>query len=220
MIKTDAQLTQEVEQELASEPKLNATGIAINVDQGAVSLLGTLDTYAEKAIAESAAKRVNGVRAIALDLKVRLPESHVRTDSDIAVAVQNALSWDVLIPTTVTGKVEDGWITLEGPVTWNYQREAAELAVRNLVGVVGVFNSVTIKPEVSAAEVKEKIEAALERRTRASVQAIRVEVVGGKVTLTGHAGSWRAVEDAANAAWAAPGVTEVVDQVKMSMPSF
>jgi osmotically-inducible protein OsmY len=220
MIKTDAQLTQEVEQELASEPKLNATGIAINVDQGAVSLLGTLDTYAEKAIAESAAKRVNGVRAIALDLKVRLPESHVRTDSDIAVAVRNALSWDVLIPTTVTGKVEDGWITLEGPVTWNYQREAAELAVRNLVGVVGVFNSVTIKPEVSAAEVKEKIEAALERRTRASVQAIRVEVVGGKVTLTGHAGSWRAVEDAANAAWAAPGVTEVVDQVKMSMPSF
>jgi osmotically-inducible protein OsmY len=220
MIKTDAQLSQEVEQELASEPKLNASGIAINVDQGAVSLLGTIDTYAEKAISENAAKRVNGVRAIALDLEVRLPESHLRTDSDIAVAVQNALSWDVLIPTTVKGKVEDGWITLEGPVTWNYQREAAELAVRNLVGVVGVFNAITIKPEVSAAEVKEKIEAALERRTRASVQAIRVEVVGGKVTLTGHAGSWRAVEDAANAAWAAPGVTEVVDQVKMSMASF
>ena len=220
MIKTDAQVTQEVEQELASEPKLNASGIAIKVDQGAVSLLGTIDTYAEKAIAENAAKRVNGVRAIALDLEVRLPESHLRTDSDIAVAVQNALTWDVLLPTTVTGKVEDGWITLEGPVTWNYQREAAEQAVRNLVGVVGVFNSVTIKPEVSSAEVKEKIEAALERRARASVQAIRVEVAGGKVTLTGHAGSWRAVEDAANAAWATPGVTEVVDQVKMSMASF
>ena len=218
MIKTDAQISQEVEQELASEPKLNASGIAIKVDQGAVSLLGTIDTYAEKAIAENAAKRVNGVRAIALDHEVRLPESHLRTDSDIAVAVQNALTWDVLIPTTVTGKVEDGWITLEGPVTWNYQREAAEHAVRNLVGVVGVFNSVTIKPEVSAAEVKEKIEAALERRARASVLAIRVEVAGGKVTLTGHAGSWRAVEDAANAAWAVPGVTEVVDQVKMSMP--
>lgn len=220
MMKTDAQLSQEVEQELASDPKLNASGIAINVDQGAVSLLGTIDTYAEKAIAENAAKRVNGVRAIALNLEVRLPESHLRTDSDIAVAVQNALTWDVLIPTTVTGKVEDGWITLEGPVTWNYQREAAEHAVRNLFGVVGVFNSVTIKPEVSAAEVKEKIEAALERRTRAGVGAIGVEVVGGKVTLTGHAGSWRAVEDAANAAWAAPGVTEVVDQVKMSMASF
>ena len=220
MIKTDAQLSQEVEQELASEPKLNASGIAINVDQGAVSLLGTIDTYAEKAIAENATKRVNGVRAIALDLEVRLPESHLRTDSDIAVAVQNALTWDVLIPTTVTGKVEDGWITLEGPVTWNYQREAAEQAVRNLVGVVGVFNSVTIKPEVSSAELKEKIEAALERRVRASVQAIRIAVTGGKVTLTGHAGSWRAVEDAANAAWSAPGVTEVVDQVKMSMASF
>ena len=220
MIKTDAQLSQEVELELASEPKLNASGIALKVDQGAVSLLGTIDTYAEKAIAENAAKRVNGVRAIALDLEVRLPESHLRTDSDIAVAVQNALTWDVLIPTTVMGKVEDGWITLEGPVTWNYQREAAEQAVRNLVGVVGVFNSVTIKPEVSAAEVKEKIGAALERRARASVQAIRVEVAGGKVTLTGHAGSWRAVEDAANAAWAVPGVTEVVDQVKMSMASF
>jgi osmotically-inducible protein OsmY len=220
MIKTDAQLSQEVEQELASDPRLNASRIAINVDQGAVSLLGTVDTYPEKAIAENAAKRVSGVRAIALDLKVRLPANHMRTDSDIAVAVQNALSWDVLIPTTVTGKVEDGWITLEGPVTWNYQREAAEQAVRHLAGVVGVFNSISIQPEVSPSEVKQKIEAALERSARASVQAIRVDAAGGRVTLTGHAGSWRAIEDAANAAWAAPGVTEVVDQVKLSMVSF
>jgi len=220
MIKTDAQLSQEVELELASEPKLNASEIAINVDQGAVSLLGTIDTYAEKAIAENAAKRVSGVRAIALDLKVRLLEHDVRTDSDIAVAVQNALNWDVLLPATVTAKVEDGWVTLEGPVTWNYQREGAERAVHHLTGVVGVFNSIAIRPQASPSRVKEQVEAALERRALAGVKSIRVDVAGGKVTLTGHAESWQAIEDAANAAWAAPGVTEVVDQVKMSMASF
>ena len=220
MIKTDAQLSQEVEQELASDPKLNASGIAINVAQGAVSLLGTIDTYAEKAVAENAAKRVSGVRTIALDLKVRLLADNTRTDSDIAVAVQNALAWDVLLPATVTAKVEDGWITLEGPVTWNYQREGAERAVRHLAGVVGVFNSITIQPKALPSQVKEQVEAALERRALARVRSIRVDVAGGKVTLTGHAESWQAVEDAANAAWAAPGVTEVVDQVKMSMASF
>jgi osmotically-inducible protein OsmY len=220
MVKTDAQLRKEVEQELASDPKVNASGIAVNVEQGAVSLLGTIDTYAEKTIAEDAAKRVGGVRTIALDLEVRLLESDVRTDSDIAVAVQNALNWDVLLPATVTAKVEDGWVTLEGPVAWNYQRQGAERAVRHLVGVVGVFNSIVIRPQASPSQVKERVEAALERRSGAGNQAIRVEVVGGKVTLTGHAGTWRAVEDAANAAWAAPGVTEVVDQVKMSMASF
>jgi len=220
MTKTDAQLSQEVEQELASDPKLNASGIAINVAQGAVSLLGTVDTYAEKAIAENAAKRVGGVRTIALDLKVRLLADDMRTDSDIAVAVQNALTWDVLLPATVTAKVEDGWITLEGPVTWNYQRQGAERAVRHLTGVVGVFNSITIQPKAVPSQVKEQVEAALERRALAGVRSIHVDVAAGKVTLTGHAKSWQAVEDAANAAWAAPGVTEVVDQVKMSMASF
>jgi len=220
MIKTDAQLFREVEQELASDPKLNASGIAINVAQGAISLLGTIDTYAEKAIAENAAKRVSGVRTIALDLKVRLLADNTRTDSDIAVAVQNALAWDVLLPATVTAKVEDGWITLEGPVTWNYQREGAERAVGHLAGVVGVFNSITIQPKASPSQVKAQVEAALERRALARVRSIRVDVAGGIVTLTGHAESWQAVEDAANAAWAAPGVTEVVDQVKMSMASL
>jgi len=220
MIKTDAQLSQEVEQELASEPRLNASGIAINVEQGAVSLLGTIDSYAEKAIAEHAVKRISGVRAIALDLKVRLLAGSERSDSDIAVAVQNALAWDVLLPASVTAKVEDGWVTLEGPVTWNYQREGAERAVRHLAGVVGVFNSIAIRPQASPSKVKEEVEAALERRAPADLGSIRIDVTGGKVTLTGHARSWRAVEDAANAAWAAPGVTEVVDQVKMSMASF
>jgi osmotically-inducible protein OsmY len=220
MIKTDAQLSQDVEQELASDPKLNASGIAVNVQQGAVSLLGTIHTYAEKALAENAAKRVSGVRVIALDLKVRLLEQGVRTDSDIVVAVQNALNWNVLLPAAVTAKVEDGWVTLEGPVTWNYQREGAERAVRHLAGVVGVFNSIAIRPHASPSRVKEQVEAALERRAITADKSIQVEVAGGKVTLTGHAESWHAVEEAANAAWAAPGVTEVVDQVKMSMASF
>ena len=220
MTKTDARLTHDVEQELASDPKVNAAQIAVSVEHGAVSLLGTVNTFAEKFTAEGATRRVSGVRTVALDLTVKLLMDHVRADSDIAVATQNAFSWDVLVPNTVTAKVEHGRITLEGPVTWNYQREAAEQAVRHLTGVVGVFNSITIQPETTASQVKERVEAALRRRATKDANAIRVDACGGKVTLTGHASSWQSVEDAANAAWAAPGVTEVVDQVKVSNVSF
>ena len=215
MNKTDNQLKEDIEQELRWDPKVNAAQIGVSVDKGVVSLLGAVDTYAEKWAAEDATKRVCGVRTVAQDLTVKILADHVRTDSDIAAATQSALKWDVFVPKAITARVHEGSITLEGQVTWNYQRDAAERAVRYLAGVVSVFNAITLKPQTSASQVKEKVVAALQRHAKADAKSIHVEASGSKVTLTGHASSWQAIEDAADAAWAAPGVTEVDDQLQM-----
>jgi osmotically-inducible protein OsmY len=217
MNKTDLQLKTDIEEELRWDPKVNAAQIGVTVDKGAVSLLGSVDTYAQKWAAEDATKRVSGVRTVAQDLTVKILGEHKRSDSDIAAAVKNALEWDVYIPSTVTATVREGVVTLEGQVSWNYQREAGARAVRYLTGVVSVYNLVTLKPETSPAQVKEKISAALQRQATADAKSIKVDASGGKVTLTGQASSWQSIEDAANAAWAAPGVTDVVDHVKHEM---
>ena len=217
MSKSDMQLKQDIEEELRWDPKVNAAQIGVSVDKGAVSLLGAVDTYAEKWAAEEATKRVNGVRTVAQDLTVKILSAHASSDSDIAAAVQSSLQWDVFVPKAVTAKVAHGSITLEGQVTWNYERDAAVRAVRHLKGVVNVYNQITLQPQTSAAQVKEKIQAALQRQATADAKSIHIETSGGKVTLTGHASSWQVMEDAASAAWAAPGVTQVVDQVTMSL---
>ena len=216
MNKTDLQLKNDIEEELRWDPKVNAAQIGVSVDKGAVSLLGSVDTYAEKWAAEDATKRVSGVRAVAQDLTVKVLVDHKRSDSDIAGAIQHALKWDVYVPKTVTAKVQGGMVTLEGQVTWNFQRDAAERATRYLTGVVSVNNSITLKPQVSPAQVKEKVAAALQRQATADAKSITVDASGGKVTLSGQASSWQSIEDAANAAWAAPGVTDVVDQVRVA----
>jgi len=217
MKKTDIELKQDIERELEWDPKVNAAQIGVSVDQGAVSLLGTVDTYPEKWAAEEATKRVGGVRSVAQDLTVKLLGDHARDDSEIAIATLNALKWDVLVPNTVKAKIQHGAVTLDGEVPWHFQRDAADRAVRYLTGVVAVHNNIALKPQASVSEVKEKVQAALQRQAKADAKSIHVETSGGKVTLTGHASSWQSIEDAANAAWAAPGVTNVVDQVKMSM---
>jgi osmotically-inducible protein OsmY len=216
MNKTDLQLKNDIEEELRWDPKVNAAQIGVSVDKGAVSLLGSVDTYAEKWAAEDATKRVAGVRAVAQDLTVKILVDHKRSDSDIAASIQHALKWDVYVPKTVTAKVHGGMVTLEGQVTWNFQRDAAERATRYLTGVVSVNNAVTLKPQVSPAQVKEKVAAALQRQATADAKSITVDALGGKVTLSGQASSWQSIEDAANAAWAAPGVTDVVDQVRVA----
>jgi len=219
MNKTDMQLKQDIEAELGWDPKVNAARIGVSVDRGAVTLVGTVDTYPEKWAAENATKRVTGVHAIAQELTVKILADHKHGDSEIAGAVQGALSWDVGVPSTITAKVERGEVTLEGRVAGNYQREAAERAVRHVRGVVTVHDLITLDSPIDASpvQVKEKIEAALSRQATVDAKAIHVDIAGGKVTLTGHASSWQSIEDAANAAWAAPGVTQVIDQVKMSM---
>ena len=218
MAKTDVQLKQDIEQELSWDPKVNAAQIGVSVDHGAVSLLGTVDTYAQKWAAEDATKRVSGVRTVAHDLTVKVLSEHVRSDTDIASAVQSTLKWDVLVPKAVTAVVRDGFVTLAGQVDWNFEREAAERAVRYLTGVVSVSNSITLKKtEASAAQVKEKVEAALQRQATTDANSIHVDTNGSLVTLTGHASSWQSVVDASNAAWAARGVSQVIDKLKVQM---
>jgi VCBS repeat-containing protein len=217
MTKTDLKLKQDIEAELRWDPKINAAQIGVSVDKGVVSLLGAVDTYPEKWAAESAIKRVSGVRTVAQDLTVKILTDHKRSDAEIAGAVQNALKWDVFVPPSVTAKVQGGAVTLEGEVTWNYQRDAAERAIRHLVGVIAVYNSITVKAHTSTAEVKERVEAALQRQATTDAKSIHVETSGGTVTLSGHASSWQSIEDAEDAAWAAPGVTKVVDRLTVLM---
>jgi osmotically-inducible protein OsmY len=219
MNKTDSQLKQDIETELAWDPKINAAQIGVTVDKGAVSLLGAVDSYAEKWAAEDATKRVAGVRSVAQDLTVKLVGSHKHGDPEIAAAALSALTWDVRIPEAVTAKVHNGMITLEGDVEWNFQRVAAEAAVRYLAGVVGVSNAITVKPRVPAGAVREEVQAALQRQATKDAHSIHVATSGRTVTLTGKASSWQVIEDAAAAAWAAPGVTNVIDSVVMSGPS-
>jgi osmotically-inducible protein OsmY len=216
MAKSDLQLKRDIEQELAWEPKVNAAQIAVSVDHGAVTLLGNVDTYGERWAAAEATKRVAGVRSVAQDLNVNVLDDHKRNDSDIAAAVQRAFQWNVSVPDTVTAEVRHGAVTLSGQVTWNSEREAADQAVRYLKGVVGLHNLVTLtKLNVPQAQVKQNVEAALRRQATADANSIHVDTSGGTVTLTGHASSWRSMADAEDAAWATPGVTQVVDRLQI-----
>jgi osmotically-inducible protein OsmY len=216
MNKTDMQLKQDIEAELRWDPSVNAAQIGVTVGNGAVSLLGTVDTHAEKWAAEDAVKRVGGVRSLAQQLTVAVRGDHRHTDTEIAGAALHALKWDVMVPKDVTARVEDGFITLEGDARWQFQRDAAERAVGYLTGVTGVSNAIRLMSTAKVAQVKEKVEAALVRQATTDAKSIKVDATDGKVTLTGSASSWHAIEDAANAAWAAPGVTAVIDQIHMN----
>ena len=216
--KTDSQLKLDIETELAWDPRLNAAQIGVTVDYGAVTLLGAVDTYAQKWAAEDAAKRIHGVRTFTQQLTVKLIAAHERTDADIASAARNALTWNVTIPSSVTVKVEHHVLTLHGEVKWNFERVAAEQAVRYLPGVIAVANAITLgTTEPSVPQVREQIKAALERQAAKDANSIHIDTTGHTVTLTGHASSWQSMEDAAAAAWAAPGVRSVLDNVKLQM---
>ena len=216
-MKTDRELQQDVLDELRWQPGVNATDIGATVKDGVVTLEGTVDSYAEKWAAESAVKRVSGVKALAVELEVKLPGSSERTDADIARAAENALDWDISVPEDrIKVTVEKGFLTLEGEVDWEYQRSAAERAVLYLTGVQGVTNDITIKPKVAPTGIKEKVEAALERNALLDAQRINVQVDGGKVTLTGTVSSWAEFDEAEDAAWAAPGVCDVNNLITVS----
>ena len=217
MIKSDKRMKQDIEDELRWDPKAATAQVQVRVENGAVSLLGTVETYVQMWAVQDATKRASGVRAIAQELTVRVLKEHVRDDSQIAVEAQRALTWDARIPNAVTATVQQGLVRLEGQVTWDYQRNAAERAVRNLAGVVGIFNAITLEPHSGAAKVREQVKAALDRRGTADAKSIRVETFGSTVTLSGNAAHWQSIEYAANAAWTVPGVTEVVDHVQLTM---
>lgn len=217
-LKTDAQLQRDVIDELKWDPAIGDAEIGVAARDGVVTLSGQLDSYAKKYAAERAAERVAGVRALAEDLVVKVPTSFVRSDTEIAHAVVNALKWDIEVPDDrIQSKVENGWIWLEGDVQWQYQKTSAERAVRYLTGVKGVSNMITVKPtKVSTFEVSQKIKDALRRTAETDASRVTVQATDGEVMLSGTVRSFAERIDAERAAWAAPGVTKVRDELVVS----
>lgn len=216
-MKTDTQLQSDVIAELSWEPSINAEDIGVEVKDGIVTLAGHVGTYAEKIGAERATMRVSGVKALAVEMDVKLAGSSKRNDVDIARSVDNVLQWTTYLPKdTVKIKVESGFVTLSGEVAWEFQREAAIGAVRFLMGVKGVNDQLVIKPQLSAPVVKADIEAALKRRAQKDANEISVSVHGTDVTLSGKVHSWSERELAANTAWGSPGVRSVVDNITLT----
>lgn len=214
----DTELRDDVLDELNWEPMVDPASIGVAVTDGVVTLTGTVDSYSEKLAAERAAKRVYGVTAVANDIQVKLPGAVERTDADIAKAARNSLDWNTVLPgDAITVTVRDGWVTLEGKVDWMFQKREAENSVRYLNGVKGVTNLIQIKEEPKPVEIEAKIEAALKRSAEIDARRIWVETRNGRVILHGNVRSWAEREEAEDAAWAAPGVTDVDNRITVSL---
>jgi osmotically-inducible protein OsmY len=220
-VTNSTKLQHDVQEELEWEPSVDASHIGVAATQpGVVTLTGTVVTYAEKVSAERVAKRVSGVRAVANDIEVRVTGSMKRTDTDIAQAVLRALEWDIAIPhEKIKARVDNGWVTLEGEVALQFQRAAAENALRRLSGVRGVTNQIRlqVRPSVQPAEVKDRIEAALRRSAEIDAQGIQVDARDSMITLRGKVRTWAEREEAERAAWAAPGVLAVKDELNVGI---
>jgi len=197
---------------------VNSAQIGVAVKDGVVTLSGHVGSYAEKLAAEKAVKRVKGVKAIAEEIDVRYPEDKKTADDEIAARALSLLRWSAVVPVdSVMVKVQDGWVNLSGQVNWQFQRSAAEAEIRRLSGVVGLVNSIAIKPRVQPVDVKHQIEAALKRNAEIDAQSIQVSVEdGGRVCLNGSVHDLREREAAEHAAWMAPGVTRVDDRLRIS----
>jgi len=216
-MKTDAELQQDVMNELKWEPTLKAAEIEVAVKDGVVTLSGYVDSYVKKLVAERAAARVFGVSVVAEAIQVRLPGSLKRSDEDIAGLVADVLDWNVLVPyDRVKVNVQDGVVNLSGEVDWGYQKYAAEEAVRYLIGVTRLSNQITVKPTVKPLHIKAKIESAFKRNALLDSRRIKIKTRSGKVILSGSVRSWGERAEAQWAAWAAPGVFEVENNIIIS----
>jgi len=216
-MKTDLEIQKDVMDELRWTPSLNSTEIGVAVKKGIVTLSGTVDTYAKKLSAEKAAKSIEGVKAIAEDIEVKISSLGKKTDTDIAGAALNALKWNSSVnEEKIKVSVDNGWVTLEGTTDWEYQKNSARKAVENLVGVRGINNLIKISPKVAPSDVLNKISAAFHRSATIDAGKINLEVNGSKVILNGTVRSYAEKKDAEGAAWFAPGVTSVENNLVIS----
>jgi len=216
-MKTDANVQQDVIEELKWENAVNAENICVEVKDGIVTLDGTVSSYAEKWSAERAAQRVAGVLALTVRLDVKLADWSQRSDVEVAHAAQNVLKWMSSVPTdSIKVMVEGGWVTLSGEVDWDYQKQAAMQAVSNLVGVTGISDQVTIRTNPVVGEVKSEIEAALKRVAKTGEDGVIVDVTGDSVVLSGPVHDWSERELVKNSAWGTPGVRNVVDHMTIA----
>jgi osmotically-inducible protein OsmY len=212
--RTDEQIQKDVFVELKWDARVLPNEIGVAVKNRIVTLTGWVDSYVKRWAAEQVAHRVWGVVAVVNDLEVRLPSSGERADPDIAAAAVNALKWDAFVPIDqIKVTVSKGWITLEGEVEWQYQKVDAERVVSRLAGVKGVTNLITLRPSVTPQGVKKMIEEALVRSVKTDAGRITVQVEGSKVTLKGTVRSWTERDEAERAAWQAPGITDVSNQI-------
>ena len=216
-MKTDSDLKRDVTAELAWDPAVKATAIGVAVKDGVVTLTGHLETFAEKHAASRAVRRVAGVKAIALEIDVKLSPGHKRSDTDIAESAEQALKWNTLVPLdAIRLTVDHGWVTLQGSVEWDYQRRSVEKAIRPLMGVVGIGNEITLRNQPKAADLSRKIAEALTRQAIREAKHIQIAVDGTTVKLTGTVHSWQERDAAQGVAWSAPGVGVVINELRVA----
>jgi len=215
-MRTDLEIKDDVLEELAWQPNIDETEIGVIVEKGVVTLRGIVDNYTKKVAAEKAVKSVKGVKAVAEDIEVKYGTNYKKTDKEIAKATVNALKWNSAVPEEdITIKVENEWVHLSGEVNWTYQKDAAKRAVQDLLGVKGVVNLITLKQAVKPYQIKERIKKAFERSADIDAKAINVEVHGNTVKLKGKVHSLNEKEDARKAAYFAPGVFEVENELEV-----
>jgi osmotically-inducible protein OsmY len=214
---SDRELARQILRELKWDSRIGWSGIEVAVDNGVVTLTGTVSSYAKRVAAQEAAHLVPGVLDVANDIQVKPVGAFIRTDTDIAKAVRNALEWDALIDNErIQSTVSDGWVTLEGDVDFWREREDAERAILRLAGVVGVINKTKIQERpVDPEEIREQIEFALERRADREAERLRVDVKDGAVDLWGRVHSWQEKRAVIGSIGHAPGVTQVRDHLQI-----
>jgi osmotically-inducible protein OsmY len=216
-MKSDSQIQKDVILALEWDPSISHELIGVSTSSGVVTLSGDVPSYFEKVEAEKIAQRVGGVKAVVEKIEVRMSDLYEKDDQEIAQAILNQFRWNYSVPNDkIKIRVENGWVELKGEVEWEFQREAAKSSIQDLIGVKGISNKISLKEkQVDASAIKRRIETALKNEAKQEAGKIAVDVIGGTVTLTGDVHSFAEMDDAKWAAWAAPGVSKVKNNLNV-----